>query len=175
MGDTTKPRPLRPPLRTRQRTYAALSALQRRQRCVTARRGSAAAEQLLRSSSACASKQARAQAEARASAPIDRLNDVDQLLLLVERPIDFVVVARAQINHDVLRKRTRQRRSASVRRAEACAARVKLRCACESSSCAAAAARLVAEEEHEGAGVEELIHGVEIRHLSCVERAQSNA
>ena len=34
---------------------------------------------------------------------VDRLDDVDHLLLVVDRPVDFVVVARPQVNHDVLR------------------------------------------------------------------------
>lgn len=67
-------------------------------------------------------------APALARAPVDGLNDVDHLMFVVERPVDLVVVARAQVDHDVL----------------------------------------VAEEEHDGARVIELVHRVEVRHLRDV-------
>ena len=35
-------------------------------------------------------------------APVYGLDDVDHLLLVLQRPVDLVVVARAQIDHDVL-------------------------------------------------------------------------
>jgi hypothetical protein len=37
-----------------------------------------------------------------ARSTVDGLDDVDELLLVVERPCDFVVVARAQVDHNVL-------------------------------------------------------------------------
>ena len=37
-----------------------------------------------------------------ASAAINSLDDVDELLLILESPVDLVVVAGAQIDHDVL-------------------------------------------------------------------------
>ena len=57
-----------------------------------------------------------------AGAAVDGLDDVDHLLLVLDGPVDLVVVARAQINHHVLvaeeehdlarrsRSRTRRRR-----------------------------------------------------------------
>ena len=33
---------------------------------------------------------------------VDRLDDVDHLLLVGDRPVDFVVVTRSKVNHDVL-------------------------------------------------------------------------
>ena len=38
-----------------------------------------------------------------ARAPEDRLHNVDELLLVLERPVDFVVVPGAEVDHDVLR------------------------------------------------------------------------
>lgn len=58
-------------------------------------------------------------------AAVHRLDDVDELLLVLENPVELVVVAGAEIAHHVL----------------------------------------VAEEEHDGAGVVELVHGVEVGHL----------
>ena len=61
-------------------------------------------------------------------APVYGLYDVDHLLLVLQRPVDLVVVTRAQIDHDVL----------------------------------------VPVEEHGGAGVVQLVHLVEVWHLSDV-------
>lgn len=65
------------------------------------------------------------QASALLSAPEHRLKDVDELLLVVQHPVQFVVVSGAEIAHDVF----------------------------------------VAEEEHDCAGVVQLVHCVEIGDL----------
>lgn len=57
--------------------------------------------------------------------PVDRLDNVDELLLILQHPVELVVVARAEIAHHVL----------------------------------------VAEKEHDGAGVVQLVHAVEVGHL----------
>lgn len=56
-----------------------------------------------------------------ASSLVDRLDDVDELLLVRHRPVDLVVVSCAKVDHDVL----------------------------------------VSEEEHDGARVVQLVHGIE--------------
>lgn len=58
-------------------------------------------------------------------AAVDGLNDVDHLLLVLEHPVELVVVAGAEVHHHVL----------------------------------------VAEEEEDGAGVVQLVHGVEVGDL----------
>lgn len=65
------------------------------------------------------------QTSALLGAPEHSLKDVDELLLIVQHPVQFVVVSGTEIAHYVL----------------------------------------VAEEEHDGAGVVQLVHGVEIRDL----------
>lgn len=42
------------------------------------------------------------EAAALARAAVHRLDDVDHLLLVLQRPVDLVVVAGAQVDHDVL-------------------------------------------------------------------------
>lgn len=60
-----------------------------------------------------------------AGSSVDHLHNVDEFLLVRHRPVDLVIVSRAQVNHDVL----------------------------------------VAEEEHDRAGVVELVHRIEGWHL----------
>ena len=36
--------------------------------------------------------------------PVHRFDDVDEFLLVVQRPVYLVVVSRAQVDHDVLRE-----------------------------------------------------------------------
>lgn len=60
--------------------------------------------------------------------PINRLNNIDELLLVLQNPVQLVVVAGTEIAHDVL----------------------------------------VSEEEHDGACVVQLVHGIEVRDLHRV-------
>ncbi len=62
--------------------------------------------------------------------PVHGLDNVDHLLLVLHGPVDLVVIAGAQIDHDVL----------------------------------------VPEEEHDRAGVVQLVHLVEVGHLSDVHK-----
>jgi len=46
-------------------------------------------------------------------APVDGFHDVDELLLVLQRPVDLIIVSRAQINHHVLQKRRRRMKEVS--------------------------------------------------------------
>lgn len=56
---------------------------------------------------------------------VHRLQDIDELLLVLQHPVELVIVSRSEIAHHVF----------------------------------------IAEEEHDGHGVVEFVHGVEVGHL----------
>jgi len=66
--------------------------------------------------------------------PVHNVDDVDELLLVIHGPVDFIVVASAKVNLDLL----------------------------------------VAEEEHDGAGVIQLIHVVEVRHFGDIDKVDDS-
>ena len=65
---------------------------------------------------------------------VDCLNNVNELLLVLESPVNLVVISSAKINHNVL----------------------------------------ISEEEHDCGWVIELVHSVEIRHLSDVHKIDNS-